>query len=240
MSEKLVAQLKSVDSKRVIKAKRKTGLIPVNLYGPGIKNSHSYYMNEIDLNRAVKSGKKIHEITSEIGDFKVVMKEIQRHPVSWKLVHVDLLSLAPGMKVTVKIPVRYVGVPFGVKNMGGVLIENSREVEIEAMAEFVPNEIIIDVEPLKLKDTIHVSDVKRDNIKFVSPADMLLARVGITRAAVSDAGGSAGADVHAAEGGGAAPAPAAAKPGDKAAAPAAAKPADDKAAKPAAKPAAKK
>ena len=118
--------------------------------------------------------------------------------------------------------------------MGGVLIENSREVEIEAMAEFVPNEIIIDVEPLKLKDTIHVSDVKRDNIKFVSPADMLLARVGITRAAVSDAGGAAGADVHAAEGGGAAPVPAAAgKPGDKAAAAPAA-------AKPAAKPAAKK
>jgi large subunit ribosomal protein L25 len=240
MSEKLVAQLKSVDSKRVIKAKRKTGLIPVNLYGPGIKNSHSYYMNEIDLNRAVKSGKKIHEITSEVGDFKVVMKEIQRHPVSWKLVHVDLLSLAPGMKVTVKIPVRYHGIPFGVKNMGGVLIENSREVEIEALAEFVPNEIIIDVEPLKLRDTIHVSDVKRENIKFVSPADMLLARVGITRAAVSDAGGAAGADVKAAEGGGAAPVPAAAaKPGDKAAP--AAKPADDKgAAKPAAKPAAKK
>ncbi|HQO09710.1 MAG TPA: 50S ribosomal protein L25 [Clostridiales bacterium] len=224
MSEKLVAQLKSVDSKRVIKAKRKTGLIPVNLYGPGIENSHSYYVNEIDLNRAIKSGKKIHEITSEIGDFKVVLKEVQRHPVSWKLVHVDMLSLAPGKKVTVKIPLRFEGIPFGVKNMGGVLIENSREIEVEAMAEFIPNEIKIDVSPLKLKDTIHARDIKMDNIRIASPADMLLARVGITRAAVSDAGGSAGAELAAHVEG--APA-AAAKPGEKAAAPAgAAKPAE--------------
>ncbi|MBU4486235.1 MAG: 50S ribosomal protein L25 [Candidatus Delongbacteria bacterium] len=205
MSEKLVAQLKSFDSKRAIKAKRKTGLIPVNLYGPGIENSHSYYMNEIDLNRAIKSGKKIHEITSEIGDFNVVMKEVQRHPVSWKLVHVDLLSLAQGMKVTVTVPVRYEGVPFGVKNMGGVFIINSRDIRIEALAEHIPNEIIVDVEQLKLKDTIHASDIVRENIKVVSPGGMLLSRVGITRAAVS-----AGAEV--AEVAPVAAAPAAAQP----------------------------
>jgi large subunit ribosomal protein L25 len=205
MSEKLVAQLKSVDSKRAIKAKRKTGLIPVNLYGPGIENSHAYYVNEIDLNRAIKSGNKIHEITSAVGDFKVVMKEIQRNPVSWKLLHVDLLSLAPGKKVTVTVPVRYEGLPFGVKNMGGVFIINSRTITIEALAEYIPNEIVVDVEPLKLKDTIHASDIVRENIKVVSPAGMLLSRVGITRAAVS-----AGSEV--AEAAPVAAAPAAAQP----------------------------
>jgi large subunit ribosomal protein L25 len=191
MSEKLTALKKEKDSKRAIIAKRKLGLIPVNLYGPGIENSHSYYMNEIELNRAIKSGKKIHEITSEIGDFKVVFREVQRHPVTWRLLHIDMLSLSPGKKVTVKIPVRYEGIPYGVKNMGGVLIINSRDITIEAMAEYIPNEIFIDVSPLKLKENVHAGDVVRENIKVVSPADMLLARVGITRAAVSAADGTA-------------------------------------------------
>ena len=193
MSEKIVAQPKGNDSKRAIHAKRKSGLVPVNLYGPGIEKSHSYYMDGLSLNRAVKSGKKIHEITTDIGDFKVVFKEIQRHPVSWNLTHVDLLSLAPGMKVTLKVPVRYNGIPYGVKNMGGVFIINSRDIEIEALAEHIPNEINVDIADMKLKDTIHASDIVRENIRVVSPAGMLLARVGITRAAVS-AGGAADAD----------------------------------------------
>lgn len=190
MSEKLVAQPKGNDSKRAIHAKRKEGLIPVNLYGPGIEKNHAYYMDEISLNRAVKSGKKIHDISTDIGDFQVVFKEIQRHPVSWNLSHVDLLSLAPGKKVTLKVPVRYHGIPFGVKNMGGVFIINSRDIEIEALAEHIPNEINVDITELKLKDTIHASDIVRDNIRIVSPAGMLLARVGITRAAVSAGGGA--------------------------------------------------
>jgi large subunit ribosomal protein L25 len=225
MSEKLVAQSKSNDGKLAVNAKRKKGLIPVNLYGPGIENSHSYYIDELALNRAIKSGKKIHEITSDVGDFKIVMKEVQRHPVTWRLVHVDMLSLKPGMRVTVTVPLRFEGLPYGVKNMGGVFIINSRDITIEALAEHIPNEITIDVSPLKLKDTIHASDIKRENIKVISHGEMLLARVGITRAAVS-----------AAE---AAPTTAAAAP---AAAPAAgAKPAAAPAAKPAAaKPAAKK
>lgn len=193
MSEKIVAQPKGNDSKRTIHAKRKKGLVPVNLYGPGIEKSHSYYMDGLILNRAVKSGNKIHEIATDLGDFKVVFKEIQRHPVTWSLTHVDLLSLAPGMKVTLKVPVRYNGVPYGVKNMGGVFIINSRDLEIEALAEHIPNEINVDITDMKLKDTIHASDIVRDNIRVVSPSGMLLARVGITRAAVS-AGGAGDAE----------------------------------------------
>jgi large subunit ribosomal protein L25 len=138
MSEKLVAQSKSNDGKLAVNAKRKKGLIPVNLYGPGIENSHSYYIDELALNRAIKSGKKIHEITSDVGDFKIVMKEVQRHPVTWRLVHVDMLSLKPGMRVTVTVPLRFEGLPYGVKNMGGVFIINSRDITIEALAEHIP------------------------------------------------------------------------------------------------------
>jgi large subunit ribosomal protein L25 len=229
MSEKLVAQSKGNDGKLAVNAKRKKGFIPVNLYGPGIENSHSYYIDELALNRAIKSGKKIHEITSDVGDFKIVMKEVQRHPVTWKLVHVDMLSLKPGMRVTVTVPLRFEGVPYGVKNMGGVFIINSRDITVEAMAEYIPNEITLDVSPLKLKDTIHASDVKRENIKVVSPAEMLLARVGITRAAVSaaEATTTPAAAAPAPAAGGAAK-PAAAAPAAAAAKPAAAKPAAKK------------
>ncbi|MFO7810554.1 MAG: 50S ribosomal protein L25 [Candidatus Delongbacteria bacterium] len=189
MLEKIIAQPKGKDSKKAIKAKRNSGMIPVNLYGPGVETSHSYYMDEIILNKAIKSGKKIHEINTDIGDFSVVFKEIQRHPVTWKLTHVDLLSLAPGKKVTLKVPVRYNGIPYGVKNMGGVFIINSRELEIEALAEHIPNEINVDISPLKLHDTVHASDIVRENIKVISSGDMLLGRVGITRAAVSAGSG---------------------------------------------------
>ncbi len=185
MLEKIEVKPKGNDSKCVIRSKRKSGLIPVNLYGPGVGKNCSYYIDELVLNRAVKSGKKVHPITTDSGDFNVVFKEIQRHPVSWKLTHVDLLSLAPGVKVVIKVPVKYHGVPFGVKNMGGVFIINAREIEIEALPEHIPDAIEIDISPLKIKDNIHASDIERENIRVVSPPGMLLSRVGITRAAVS-------------------------------------------------------
>ena len=75
--------------------------------------------------------------------------------------------------------------------MGGVLIINSRDIMIEALAEHIPNEIVLDVSPLKLKDTIHASDVIRENMRVASHPEMLLCRVGITRAAVSAAEGAA-------------------------------------------------
>lgn len=170
---------------------RKQGWIPVNFYGYKIEN-RTMVVQEMDLLKAIRSGSKVIQLETADGTKDVVIKEVQRHPVTWKPLHADFYALAAEREIVLKVPVRFEGVSFGVKNMGGVLIFNSRSVEISCLPKYIPNEIIVDVTPMKIRDTVHAKDLKLDNIKIVSRPDQLMCRVTATRASLSETGGEKG------------------------------------------------
>ncbi|MBN2789103.1 MAG: 50S ribosomal protein L25 [Candidatus Delongbacteria bacterium] len=182
---KLIGLVRKVTGKVELKNERKKGLIPANLYGPEIKENKTFFLNEKELNKAIKSGKKVHTLEIDGEDHMVILREVQRHPVTWALVHADVVGLTPGKETKLQIPLRYEGVAEGVKNQGGVLIINSRYLMISALPKNVPDEIVIDVTGLKLTHTVHASDVVRENVTVVSPGSMLLCGVSLTRAAVA-------------------------------------------------------
>lgn len=174
-----------------LSSKRKAGLVPANFYGFNVQNQ-SFFVDEMELLKAVKAGAKVITLDTEDGLKKCVIRELQRHPVTWKIRHVDMFALTSGREVELKVPVRYSGVSFGVKNMGGVLIMNSRSLRISCLPEFIPNEIVVDVSPMKLKDTVHASDINMDNVRVLSAKSTLLCRVAPTRASLSEFGGDKG------------------------------------------------
>ncbi len=188
MSEiRLKASKRELVSKNEIKKMRKLGKIPANYYAKGIDNI-IYVVEEKELMAALKAEGKVITLETEDGDKKAVVREVQKHPVSWKLLHVDFLGLIEDEPVKLRVPLSFDGVPYGVKNMGGVLIIDTRSIEISCLPKDIPARISVDVSPLKLKQTVHARDLKFDNITIESRPEVLLCRVGVTRAAVSAKG----------------------------------------------------
>ena len=84
---------------------------------------------------------------------------------------------AAAEKVKLKIPVHLVGSPDGVRNAGGVLDQVTREVEIEVLPENIPDRVELDVNALKIGDSLHVRDLSIANAKILTEADLTIATV---------------------------------------------------------------
>jgi large subunit ribosomal protein L25 len=90
---------------------------------------------------------------------RALVREIQRHPVKRTLVHIDFQELVAGEKVTVRVPLVFVGTADGVRNQGGLLEEVTRELEISADPSNIPDHIDVDVTALTIGHPMHVRDL---------------------------------------------------------------------------------
>src|SRR5213080_917399 len=108
---------------------------------------------------------------------KTLIREIQRHPIRPDIIYVDFYEIHAAEKVKLKIPVHLVGNPDGVRNAGGVLDQVTREVEIEVLPENIPDRVELDVNALKIGDSLHVRDLSIANAKILTEADLTIATV---------------------------------------------------------------
>jgi len=174
-----------------------------------------------------------------------LVQEVQHHPLSGHVLHVDFHEVSPTEKVTIMVPVETTGEAAGVKNSGGVLEHVLFKLKVRALPKDLPEQVIIDVTALELNKTIHIGEIKApEGVEILGDKNIPVVSVAVPRAEEEPAPAEAAAagDVEmikekkeGEEGAeGAAPAKGAAKPaaGDKAAAAPAA--GDKKAAAPAA------
>jgi len=122
---------------------------------------------------------KTHLISLQLeghDEYECIIKDVQFHPVTDKVIHFDLLGLTKGEKIKLEIPVQLVGSPIGVKE-GGVIQHVMHKVEIECLPRHIPEHVVIDVSGLKLNDSVHISDLKYENIEFIDPQDSLIVQV---------------------------------------------------------------
>ena len=84
----------------------------------------------------------------------VIIKDVQRDPVTGRLRHVDFMRVDPEHKVRVKVPVKLIGVPYGVKTQSGILDFVHRVIEIECLPSLIPAHVDVNVEALKVGDSI--------------------------------------------------------------------------------------
>lgn len=131
-----------------------------------------------------------------------LLKEIQFDPISDQVIHIDFYEVDPSKPVKVRIPLKLVGNSAGVK-AGGKLKHSLKKIAIKGMMEDIPNVYEVNIEDLKLGETIRIKDLKSDKLEFTENGSTLIASVMIARGASSDEGseegGEAAAETPAAE-----------------------------------------
>ena len=207
---------KGVFNKNAARRVRAAGKIPAVLYGPG----HDPVAVEVDP-------KQISRILlSETGHNTIIDVEVagqptakamivdwQREPLKDRLIHIDLKRIALDKVQRVRVRVKLLGIPVGVKTEGGVLDQVLREVEVECLPADIPSHIDVDVSELAMHQVLRVNGLPHsDKVKYLTPEDATVAHVVHIREEVVAAPEAAEAA--------AAAAPGAAAPGEAAAAPA--------------------
>ncbi len=166
--------------KKAAKAYRREGLIPCVIYGGG--EEVAFTVDAKDVKPLIYTPNSyIVEIDIDGKIEKAVMREVQFHPVREQILHIDFYRIQEGKPVAISIPVRLSGTAEGVK-VGGKLALSARKLMIKAMVDQLPDEIVVDVTPLKVGQTIFVGDLKVENVVFVTPATTAVCAVRVTRA----------------------------------------------------------
>ena len=154
------------------KVLRKEGLIPGVLYYSGEKNVNITVDKSV-LFHAMQSGQRIFEIDQDGESQYTMIKELQYHPVTDAIIHIDLMRVRRSEKMTISVPLVLIGEAIGIKE-GGVLSQSMTQVEISCFPTDVPGHIEIDIEDLEINSARSVADIKIDNedIEIVSNTNL--------------------------------------------------------------------
>lgn len=178
---KLSGELRSDFGKRSSKDARSAEKVPCVLYG-GAENVH-FTVSEKELAKLIYTP-EVFLIKITIGSkvYNAVMRDIQFHPVSDKVLHIDFFETSENKPVVVEVPVKTVGFAEGVK-AGGKLSLVMRKLKVKALPKDMPSELSINIESLGLGKSIKVKDVALDNIEIVNSKDVVVIQIKLTRAA---------------------------------------------------------
>ena len=166
--------------KKATKSVRREGMIPCVLYGAGENVAFSIDEKAVKL-LIYTPNSYIVEIDIDGKVEKAVLREVQFHPIREQILHIDFYRVQEDKPVSIAIPVRLTGNAEGVK-VGGKLALSARKLVVKGMLENLPDELIIDVTPLKVGQTIFVGDLQFEGLQFVSPATQAVCAVRVTRA----------------------------------------------------------
>ncbi|WP_292009539.1 50S ribosomal protein L25/general stress protein Ctc [Chryseobacterium sp.] len=176
--------------KKSTKALRDAELVPCVVYGGG---------EPLNFSAEEKSFKGLvytpeaHTVSIEVDGQTIpaVLQDIQFHPITDKILHADFYQLADDKPVIMEVPVRITGRAKGVV-AGGVLRQSFRKLKLKAIPANLPDEIVVDVTPLKIGNKIYIGDIKNDAYTFMHPDNAVIAAVKMSRNAMK--GGAAAQD----------------------------------------------
>jgi large subunit ribosomal protein L25 len=173
-------------TKKVLSTLRAESRIPAIIYG-GEKAPISVALSEKDLMAARRKGgaNAILRLKHAKGEETVVVKELQRHPVTDRPVHADFQRISLTQKIEAKVPLNVVGEAPGVKTSGGMLSIDMRELRIKALPAAIPQHIDVYISKLELHQGISVKDLAlAEGIEVLDAADATIVRVVIAKVEV--------------------------------------------------------
>lgn len=168
----LSVQRRSSTGKGAARQNRREGRIPAVVYGPET-NPFSVSVEETALRAALKQGGQSALFTLNVDgvESKVVLREVQRDPVTSRVTHIDFHAVSMNKPINVSVPLHFVGIAPGVKTGGGIMQTTMREIEISCLPANIPEYIEVNVENLEIGDSIHVSDLKIENAEILTEAE---------------------------------------------------------------------
>jgi large subunit ribosomal protein L25 len=202
----LSGSLRENVGKKDAKMHRKEFKVPCVVYG-GKEQIH--FVAEEKALAKVMHTPVAHLFELTIGGKKhnTIVQDVQYHPVTDRMLHVDFMEIIPEKPVTIGIPIKVTGVAPGVLR-GGKLIKKMRKLVVKALVQYLPDELNVSIDGLEIGDSVKVSDMVLENVTFLDVPSSVIVGVRTARAVVEEvAPGAEGA----AAAGAAAPAAAAAK-----------------------------
>jgi large subunit ribosomal protein L25 len=189
-SASLSAELRTDTGKGVARKLRASGRVPGIVYGHA-REAQALSVNTRDLDKllgSISTGSTVVELGLSGATTKTLIREIQRHPFKKHVLHIDFQELVAGEKVTVDIPLVFVGVPEGVRLSGALLEQIMHSISVLADPSSIPNHIDVDVAHLAMGHSLHVRDlVLPSGIEVLSDEDATMCAVIAPRAAIEAA-----------------------------------------------------
>jgi len=185
-------QKRATTGKKAAKELRKEGLVPCNLYGEkkgenGLPEAIAFAIPAAQLRKVIYTP-HVHVVNLSVdGEIHIaVIKELQFHPTTDALLHVDFYEVNETKPITIGIPVKLVGHAQGVRD-GGRLNQAERKLNVTAPYKRIPEELEIDVTNLQLGKSIKVGDLHFEGLELATPAQVVVCSVKATRASRSAA-----------------------------------------------------
>ena len=207
---KMEGTLRDAKGRKATQTARDNQSVPCNLYG--IKENVSFTLPAKEVRSLVFSPEfRIAELSLNGASHRAIVKEVQSHPLTDQVTHLDFLALEEGKKVTVELPVKLVGTPKGVRD-GGKLTQKVRRVKVKTTPDKLVPALELNIEHMELGKTFRVSDIQKEGIEVMHASALPIASVFMPRVSKADeaAATKAAADTKAAAAKTAAAAPAAA------------------------------
>jgi len=185
--------------KSATKALRDAGMVPCVLYG-GDQPVH--FSAEEKAFKNLVYTPNAHTVVIEAGDksYNAILQDIQVHPVSDRILHMDFFQLNDSKEITMEVPVKVSGVSPGVL-LGGVLRLNQRKLKVKALPKNLPDYVEANISSMEMGNKMYVTALASDQYKLMHPDNTVVAQVRISRAAMKAAQEAAKAAKAPAKGG---------------------------------------
>ena len=168
------------------KALRNAGRVPCVLYGGG--ESYHFSAQELDFNKLVytPNAHTVEIILDDKTKINAILQDIQFHPLTDKILHVDFYQLFEDKEISMNIPVKIEGSAPGVLNSGGVLSINKRKLRIKSLPKDLPDFITVDISNLELGNKLYTSELQNESYTILHPDNTVVCQVRTSRASIKE------------------------------------------------------
>ncbi len=166
------------------RALRNAGQVPCVVYG-GDKPLH-FSAPELAFSKLVYTP-NAHTVVIALDNgetYNAIMQDIQFHPVTDRILHIDFYQTFENKEITMEIPVQVIGTSKGVLN-GGVLRRPYRKLRVKAIPSKLPDFIEVDITPLKIGSKLYITELENEDYKFLHPDNTVVCQVRRSRASMS-------------------------------------------------------
>jgi len=156
--------------------------VPCVLYG-GSENVH-FQSHELSFRNLIYTP-EVHIVSLDIDGkkFNAILQEVQFHPITDKILHIDFLELHDDKPVKISVPVKLIGASEGVKQ-GGKLTLKMRKIKIKALPNDLPDAIEVNIEPLAIGDSFRIKELNLPGVEILESPNNMVVSVRVTRKAV--------------------------------------------------------
>ena len=182
----LSGSLRGNVGKKDAKSHRREGNVPCVMYG-GKEQVH-FVANEKELMKVMHTPVvTLFNLTVNGKSYQTIVQDVQYHPVTDRLLHVDFKEILAEKMVTIGVPIRVTGTSPGVLR-GGKLVKKMRKLTIKALVQHLPDEVVVSIDTLDIGQTLKVSDMTLENVAFLDAPSSVIVSIRTARTVVEETG----------------------------------------------------